>query len=231
MEKDIKDRRMKFPNKREEQNNIETKILVKKKGYTGMTIILLLMLFVIWEFWGRSYLLQDTLLVLKNDLRKGTVIQEDMLEEVKLENAPEGVLVENELEYIVGKKTLQYIHAGIPLFESDFIEANLAATELTKMNIFSMPMNWLDSYPQTLRKGDNVGLYLVGKTENNSPVVLTNVIHVKDIENKEIVGGGLQRLTSSPQIESIELLMTNEQLILLTSMAEYGNKFVLTYEQ
>ncbi len=220
----------KFPNVRNGEES-SSKIFIKKKGNTKFIVIILVMLFVIWEFWGRSLILYDSAVVFKEDLPKGTLVQEEMLDVMKIEDLPKNAILEKDVEKLLGKEAIQYIPKQTAIYEANFIEKDLAPTEESGLKIVAVPMNWLDSYPETLRRGDIVDFYNIGNNANKGPIVSAKVAHVKDSENIEVANTGGDRTVGSPPVKTIEVILNNEQLILLTSMVDYGTKFMLSYQQ
>ncbi len=221
---------MKFSNSRNDGMK-ESNIFIKKKGHGGILIAILILLFIVWEIWGRSLLFYEEVIVFAEDIPKGEVIEKEMIEVIRVDNAGAGTVTTDQAEGIIGKEAVQFIPKGALAFEEYFAEKRLTPSKNGTIKIVAIPMDWLDSYPETVRRGDTVEFYPVGKKESGGSLVSATVAHVKDGENNEIIGAGGERTVGSPSIETIEVLLNDEQLITLTGTAEYGTKFVLSYQQ
>ncbi len=230
MKKENISKAYKFPNIRQGDEN-NSQILIKKKGNAKVAILLLVIVFLIWEFWGRTALLYDSAIVFVDDLPKGTIVTEEMLAVVKVEDLSSKAIMQEDVEKLVGKESIQYIPKGTVIYNDYFVERELTPMETSDLKIVAVPMSWLDSYPETLRRGDTVEFYNIGENENKGPVVSAKVAHVKDSENIEVEDSGGDRTVGTASVKTIEVLLNNEQLIILTSMVDYGTKFMLSYQQ
>ncbi len=80
------------------------------------------------------------------------------------------------------------------------------------------------SYPQTLRRGDDVAFYCGG-----SIVTRAVVAYARDGSNAEVVSLSSERLTGSAPVSVIEVIVSENQALKLGTLADKGNKFVLLY--
>jgi len=177
-----------------------------------------------WEFWGRENLSYENVLVFRSDVTRGTVISRDMLEVRKMDQPGEDALLEENAGQILGLETVQYVPKDAPLYREYFQDSALAVGGDTGQFILAIPDQWLMSYPQTMRRGDEVSFYCEGKLVASAPVA-----HVRDSGNQEVVSGDEARLDASSPVSQVEVVVSEVQALKLGKLADRGKRFVLLY--
>ena len=177
-----------------------------------------------WEFWGRENLSYEQVIVLKADTPQNTVIEKDMLEIQRMDLPADGILLAEDAEQLIGKETIQFVPGGIPLHAEYFQHPELAVGGDTGKYILSIPNEWLMSYPQTLRRGDEVSFYCDGKL-----AVTALVAYARDSSNQEVVSGDDARLKASAPVSLVEVVVDEQRALKLGKLADKGKRFVLLY--
>lgn len=224
------------------------KFYKKNKKLMGIFFLLLAVaFFVFWEFVGRSELLHESIVVLKEDVQKGTLITDDMLNVIKVDVNSR---IENSIDKrkdIVGLEAKHYIPSKIQLVQEFFDSPEFVLDDDEK--IMKLPNEWVHSYPETLRRKDKVYLYAIKKdTENpenpenqtattNSDkseeklyIFNTTVAYVKDNTNKEVESIDIDRLVGSSTISVVEVIITDKDFEKLKEYAGNGYTFALLYK-
>lgn len=212
-------------------------------GTLGVVLILLtVFLFCAWESFGREALTYDSVIVCRQDVQKGTIVEKNMLSAMKIEKGTliKGVIKNTDL--IIGKRSNTFIPKGLQLCQEFFSEPGLVTGDGN--NILSVPMDWIYSYPQTLRRGDLVYFYGIDKamTENeidrmeeltvgnDNPLVSAKIAYVKDSSNREVIDVTPDRMDGSAVVSGIEIVISEEKYKVLKSEVEAGQLFVIMYE-
>ena len=231
------------------KKRINTSLILSFVGIFIVLIISLLVFF--WESFGRYKVLYTSVITLKQDVNKGTVITKDMLQTVSFEK---NKLIKNPIVNsadIVGKVSKHYIPQNSPLSKLYFDNVNL----VTDKNSFitKIPNDWILSVPNTIRRGDKAAIYLskdnTASITNNSTLntytqdqlnsvksnlgsklIETTVAYAKDSNNKEVQDQSNQdRLNGSSKIDSVEVILTADELTMMQQYALAGNKFIIVY--
>ncbi|MGN0711690.1 MAG: hypothetical protein ACI4LO_08005 [Anaerovoracaceae bacterium] len=218
-------------------------------GACGIVLIILsMLLFISWEKYGREALTYDSVIVFKQDVQKGTIVTKKQLGIMRIEKNSmiEGAIQDPEL--IIGKRTNSFIPRAAQLCAEYFTNPELVTGE--GKNVFSIPMDWIYAFPQTLRRGDRVHFYTVygelleesyyeieyEQLENlissgsDKPIVSVNVAYVKDSGNREVVDVTADRMDASAVITDIEVVISESDYQELKNAAESGMQFVIMYE-
>lgn len=196
-----------------------------KQKTVGIVLILVsLSVLGFWEFWGRENLSYEQALVLKADTPKNTCIEKSMLEVCRMDLHAEGILCGEDAGKLIGMETVQFLPAGTPLYAEYFQEPALAVGGETGKYILSIPGQWLMSYPQTLRRGDEVSFYCDGKL-----VVTALVAYARDSSNQEVISEDDARLQASAPVSLVEVVVDESQALKLGKLADKGKRFVLLY--
>lgn len=133
--------------------------MIRRKQFWGILLICVSILgMTIWEHWGKERFLYDEILVLKENVQKGTIITEKMLGS-KTMDLDEPCLKASEKEKILGLQTAVFVHKGVPLFSDYFGEPDLMPDESKNRYGMCLPTEWIASRPTTLSKGDKVFLF------------------------------------------------------------------------
>lgn len=178
-----------------------------------------------WEFWGRSNLGFDKVLVLKKDVPTHTRITAEMLTVKPIEHPGKGTLSAADRQNVEGLAAGQFIPAGEPLYAAYLTEPDFVADEGSGRYILALPETWIVAYPQTVRRGDRLFFYCGGEAVTDAVVA-----HVKDGNNQEVYSGGTERLNDSGSVQRIEVVVDAEQTSLLAKLADKGNRFLLLYQ-
>ncbi len=158
-----------------------------------------------WEQWGKERFLYDEVLVLRENVKKGTVITEEMLD-VKPMDFDEPCLEFSERKKIIGMQAASFIHKGTPLFAACFQEPDLVPDATKNRYGMSLPMEWIASKPTTLSRGDKVFLFF-GKR-------LVTEVDVVEVTKED----------------SVEIIVGKEQAAAICQVTEAGGKLVLVYQ-
>ncbi|MGN1412700.1 MAG: hypothetical protein ACI4WY_00485 [Anaerovoracaceae bacterium] len=178
----------------------------------------------LWEFWGREHLSYEKVLVFCQDTARNTVVEESLLEIVRMEEPPDGALLAEDTSAVMGLETVQYVPAGTPLFQEFFQDPKLSVGGTTGQYVLSIPNQWLLSYPQTLRRGDTVRFYC------EEEIVLSAVVaYARDSSNQEVISADDERLKASAPVSLVEVIVDEEKALKLGKLGEAGKKFVLLY--
>ena len=111
-----------------------------------------------WEQWGKDRFFYDEVLVLRENVRQGTIITSDMLD-VKSMDIDEPCFQFSEKEKIIGMQAAAFVHKGVPLFSAYFREPDLEPDPFKKRYGMSLPPEWITSRPSALSRGDKVFLF------------------------------------------------------------------------
>ena len=198
--------------------------MIKQKTVGILMIIISLGALGFWEFWGRENLAYEQILVLRQDTPANTAIVKSMLEVRRMENPGDGVLQEKDAASLLGMETAQYIPAGTTLYREYFQNPAMATGGSTGRYILSIPAEWLISFPQTLQRGDEVSFYYGEKL-----AAAVRVAHVRDSSNQEVTVSDDNRMQSSAPAVQLEVVITEEDAVKLTELAEKGKRFMLLY--
>ena len=176
------------------------------KRVMGMFLIVLSLLgLMVWEKWGKNEFLYDDVLVLRDNIQQGTIINESMLTARQM-NIDEDYLTYEERKEIIGKQAVAFVHQGVPLFEEYFTEPNLSPDESRGAYVLALPQDWILSKPETLSKGDKV-FFFYGKRLVTAAFV------------------------AEPNVESsVEVIVDQKQAAALSEIANEGGKLVLVYQ-
>ncbi len=232
------------------------KFFKKHKRVVGVILLVLALgFFAFWELIGRSELLYSNIVVLNSDVLKGTEITKDMLKYIKIDSLGAIKNCITDQNDIIGLEAKHFIPAGTQLVSNYFDIPSLVLKDDEK--IMNLPNGWIHSFPETLRRKDNVYIYAVEPIKNNTYInnistdnnikeanylsketnielkriyiFATTVAHVKDNSNKEVSSMDDDRLVGSSTISNIEIVVNDEQFELLRSYAQEGYTFVLMY--
>lgn len=227
-----------------------------KSGTVFSIIGILLMLATIamiyfWETSGREKYLYKEVVVLNQNVEENTQVTPEMLDLAKINpaNFIEGAVVKK--EDVNGKYSAQFIVKNSQVCLVYFKDS---AEELIKEDfyIFSIPTDWIVTFPNSLRKGDIIYFYPVkievekeeqGKTINNidnlkitdkSDLLESEVAYLKDSGNREVIdtgeNGQKPRYDASANISSIEIITNYEDVSHLQGLVDSGYKFIILYK-
>ena len=196
-----------------------------KKKIVGIALICAALLTLgFWEFWGRRNIGYDEILTFKENIPKSGIIDKYMLTTKKVENAAKDALKPGEEAFIIGKESSHYIPKSEALYREYFIDNRLATGGISEDYVLSLPDDWLESYPQTLRRGDDVLFCCKGAV-----VTKAVVAYARDGNNAEVIFSENERLSGSAPVSNIEVVVSEKQANMLGKLADKGNKFVLLY--
>ena len=204
-----------------------------------------------WETKGRSLFLYKEVLVLNQSVETGTTITEDMVSFIRVDpfNFIEGALVSK--EKVLGKITYHYIPKYSQLNLEYFLSESVEAREEDQY-IFTVPADWIITFPNSLRRGDTVYFYPVKvfkenverdkdnsfNTSNNIKIsseedlIKSEIAYLKDSGNREVVDTeGEERYDASANISSIEIITSYEDFSYLKGLASENYKFIILYKK
>jgi hypothetical protein len=204
-----------------------------------------------WETSGREKYLYKEVVLLNQNIEENTRIAPEMLEIAKInpDDFIEGAVVKK--QDVSGKYSVQFLAKNSQICLSYFKDST---EEVIKEDfyIFSIPPDWIITFPNSLRRGDIIYFYPVKtdiekeeqtKTINNidnlkkldkSNLAQSEVAYLKDSGNREVVdtddSGNKPRYDGSANISSIEIIANYEDVSHLQSLADSGYKFIIFYE-
>lgn len=161
---------------------------------------------VTWEKWGKNRFLYDEVLVLNQNVEKGTVITAEMLEKKHMDVSEKDCVGAEELQAVIGREAAFFVHKNTPLFREYFQTEGLTADESRGRYILTIPSSWLAVLPRALSKGDRAYFYCSGREVTSA---LTSAV---DLENG-----------------SVDVVVSSRQAAELSALAQSGEKLVIIY--
>lgn len=231
------------------KNNIYIKKSMKErtKGIIGILLVMLALAGIFfWESYGREAFTYTQVLVMQGNVERGTVITLDMLGTIKTDR---GSLIDEEdrvikPKEIIGKQASTYIPKGMQLSKRFFMKQGVVAKK--GEYVMAIPKEWIFTFPQSIRRGDTMYFYPVKNIEDyavdENGVVLPNappagrpalkakIAYVKDSGNREVIDVTPDRIDASAVIATIEIIVDDKRCLEIRSLAEDGNKFIMSYE-
>ena len=196
-----------------------------KRKIAGIVLICVALLALgFWELWGRQNIGYEEILTFREDIPKSSVIEAKMLNTKKVENAAGDALRPGDETKVVGKESRHYIPQNETLYPEYFADSRLTTGGIYEGLVLSLPEDWLKTYPQTLKRGDDV-IFCMG----DSVVTKAVVAYARDGNNNEVAYSENERLSASAPVSVIEVIVSQKQAQKLANLAEKGNKFVLLY--
>ncbi len=213
----------------------------KAKGILGILFILSAVAIIFyWENYGREELLYKNVMIAKENIYKNETLTEENVMVAKVEDTfiTEEVALEN--AQIIGKESKQFIPQNAIVDMRYVGEPEL----LIHVNeyIMQLPNDWIEVYPDSLRRGDHIFLYPVFNftdeytTEaciNTVPVTKLVVAYVKDSGNREVIDVDqkkLERYDGTSTIDSIEVIISFADTEKLLEFYKNGYKFIILYQ-
>jgi len=230
--------------------------LIRRKVKSGavfsiLGIILMLATLAMIYFWetkGREQFLYNEVVILNKSVEANTPITSDMLDLIKInpENFMEDAIVDK--DEVIGKYSAHYIpkysQLALVYFKDDSTD-----TKKEDLYIFTIPSDWIITFPNSLRRGDTIYFYPVKmasekgeesksfnspgsiKVTKESGLVKSEVAYLKDSGNREVVNtAGEDRYDASANISSIEIITNYEDVSYLESLADSNWKFIILYK-
>ena len=227
-----------------------------KSGTVFSIIGILLMLATIamiyfWETSGREKYLYKEVVVLNQNVEENTQVTPEMLDLTKINpaNFIEGAVVKK--QDVNSKYSTQFIAKNSQICLAYFKDST---EEVIKEDfyIFSIPTDWIITFPNSLRRGDIIYFYPVKtdiekedqakninsidniKITEKSSLFESEVAYLKDSGNREVVdteeNGQKPRHDASANISSIEIITNYEDVSRLQGLADSGYKFIILYK-
>jgi hypothetical protein len=202
-----------------------------------------------WETGAREHFLYSQVAVMAESVEPGTTITGDM---IVIKNVEKDATVENAItggEAVIGKKSSHYIPKGSQLSESYFKDDSIILE--SGDYIFTIPIEWIITLPNSLRSGDIIYFYPVyiededkskepGSVKNNSLIpkeevedyILESVVaYLKDSGNREVVTVSEEdRYDGSSKIATLEIIANLKDISYLQDLAENNYKFIILYK-
>ena len=196
-----------------------------KKRIIGLILILVSVgTLGFWEFWGRENILYEEVLVFKEDAERNTRVTKEMLEIKMTENPASDALRPEDLQQLLSMETTQFVPEKTELYTEYFQDPEFSVGGDSGRYILSIPNAWLQSYPQTLRRGDRVFFYCEGRLVTSAVVA-----YARDSSNQEVVSADEERLSASSTVSLVEIVVEEGQALQLGKIADEGKQFVLLY--
>jgi len=201
-----------------------------------------------WETKGRERFLYTEVVVLNQSIEADTAIEPGMIDLIKINpnNLMEGAVTRK--DEVTGKYSAHYIPKYSQLSFAYFKDESEGTTKEDQY-IFSIPADWIITFPNSLRRGDTVYFYPVKVTSEGGEqsrsfnsisstkiakegeLVKSEVAYLKDSGNREVINTeGEDRYDASANISSIEIITSYEDMSYLESLAESGWKFIILYK-
>lgn len=192
----------------------------KKKTIIGISLIALsIALFVFLQFFG----MYPKVLALSKDYDRGQEIKMEDVIKVKVLKKSQGQITD--ISMLKDKASLQKMKKGEPIYLDYLQDKDMLTAQGGDKYIFSMPEDWLVSYPQSLRRGDTAYIYSEGTL-----ITQAKVAYVKDRDNLEVTSTDKDRLGATGLVSGIELIVDNDQAETLSLIGEGGGTFVILYK-
>jgi hypothetical protein len=201
-----------------------------------------------WETKGRERFLYTEVVVLNQSVEADTAIEPGMIDIIRInpDNLMEGAVVKK--DEVIGKYSAHFIPKYSQLSLAYFKDESVGATKEDQY-IFTVPADWIITFPNSLRRGDTIYFYPVKVTSEDGEqsrsfnsisstkiikegeLVKSEVAYLKDSGNREVVNTeGEERYDASANISSIEIITGYEDMSYLESLAESGWKFIILYK-
>lgn len=192
----------------------------KIRSVLGILLILLSIagLF-FWEWKGRDAILTEQVLVAKEEIKKGTVVNGSMFEVkgVPKSNLLSGALAPADLDLIQGKAASQLIAENDQIIP-DYFRDNEFRLKRGE-SIFVIKPDWISMRSSALRRGDVVDIY---GTNGLGLLGTFRVAYVKDEAEREVKNAGgdsgkntgadlLERTDGTSAIDHIEIITTYQE--------------------
>ena len=189
----------------------------KIRSFLGILLILLSLAgLLFWEVKGRELIMTDTVLVAKQEIPKGMIVDRSMftVKGIPKSNLLEKALGPENLAALQGRVSAQLIAQNGQIIEDYFLgdDLNLKCDE----SVFVIRSEWIAMHSSALRRGDRIDLY----GDNGAGFLGSyRVAYVKDEAEREVVeagttagktveGGMLERTDSTSVIDHIEIITT-----------------------
>ncbi len=189
---------------------------VKIRAVIGLVLMITAILGMYWwENTGRAEVMFTEVLVVKKDMNVGDIIRLENMKKIKILpfNKLENPLKEKDIQSFKNKKIKQFIPKGSQVTKEMLADED----EIKKENpsIFKIPVECIESYSSSLRKGDKIKILTADETKELGEF---KVAHIKDEEECEITNlEGLiednvfKRDNNSSVIKFIEIVATLEE--------------------
>jgi len=226
----------------------------KLKGIIGIVIMFAaLVATYFWLTYGQAQLESVSLLVARENIPKGTVINDAnkffKTEKISLNSAVIGAIKPENINDLTGRMVEQFIPANGQIVKQAFSGNSI----ILKDNefVFKLPPSWVYSIPSSIRRGDKISIYEInGKVDDmlNNPEELeekaiqltkgkteaifeTTVVYVKDSTNREVTDtNGNERLDGTSQVSAIEIICTRNDTQILENSVLSGKKLIVVYK-
>lgn len=222
----------------------------KLKGIAGIAIMFLaLAATYFWLTHGQVQLESVTLLVARQDIPRGTVIDNAnnyfKPERINLSSAVTGAIKPENIDQLSGRVAEQFIPANGQIVTQTFSGNSVVLKE--NEFVFKLPPTWVYSIPSSIRRGDKISIYEIdgnidGKLDNSEDqdiklvkgktesIFNTTVVFVKDSTNREVTDtNGKERLDGSSQVSAIEIICTRSDTQILEGSVLSGKKLIVVY--
>lgn len=179
----------------------------REKKIIGVLVIFIsFFALVAWEKWGKDRFLHEEILVLNDNVERGTVITESMLSEKRIDTQEKDRLAVEDRDYVIGREAAFFVHKNTPLFREYFRQPSLSADEEKGRYLLIVPADWLTSPIQTVARGDKIFFFRGGE-------FLTSAMVASVDEEKSFM----------------EIIVSEEQAAALSKVAGGGEAMTIIY--
>jgi len=193
------------------------KFLKRFRSVLGILLILLSLAgLLFWEMRGREMILTETVLVAKQEITKGTIVDQSMftVKGIPKSNLLENALGPEDMAALQGSMSAQFIARNGQIIPEYFQKKDLYLEN--DESIFVIRPEWIAMRSSALRRGDIVDLY---DDHDIGFLGSYQIAYVKDEAEREVVdadettgkstaGGILERTNSTSVIHHIEIITT-----------------------
>lgn len=210
------------------KNKIQKSLIFILPILGSLIFISFLALVYFWEFYGRERFLYKDVIVATQDIQKGTVIKEDMVKKIKVEESKVIEKPITDVSIVIGKAASEFIPKGAQLHKIYLEDPELVMKD--GEFIFRIPNKWIEAIPGSIRRKDNALLYAVDSDEKTNPdeAYVESEIDTNELDNSPLptydetkVDNLIEVLENEPVIEAIvayvkdsanrEVITTSEQ--------------------
>lgn len=202
----------------------------------------------LWEAKGREHFLYREVVILNQSVEADVPITSDMLDLAKInpDNFMEEAIATK--DEVIGKYSAHYIPKYSQLTFAYFKD-DITGVKKEDQYIFTIPADWIITFPNSLRRGDTIYFYPVKiasvegeeskslrspgsiKITKESDLLKSEVAYLKDSGNREVVDTvDEDRYDASANITSIEIITNWKDMSYLQGLADSGWKFIILYK-
>ena len=171
---------------------------------------------IFWELQGRETLLMERVIVAKDEINIGTLIEENMLQVVSI---PKDIIINNpikiiDLKIIIGKISKQYIAKNSQLSLAFFQDVRFRIEN--DESVYVIKPEWIEMISSAVRSGDMVEIYSKDRKIKMGEYMVafvkdTSFREVKSVSENKDENNILKRMDSNSFVSFIEIKTSFEQ--------------------